>query len=82
MRFYSNHPLTVIDGVSEKNAALFAGTGISSIGKLVKPKGDAIKKNISAKIPSISAYGLSAIAATAKSRPVAKKVLLIKIVER
>ena len=81
MRFYSNHPLTVIDDVSEKNAALFAGTGISSIGKLVKPKGDAIFKK-SAKIPSISAYGLSAIAATAKSRPVAKKVLLIKIVER
>ena len=43
--FYSNDPLTVIDGVGEEKAALLAGAGINSISKLVKLKDKAIKKS-------------------------------------
>ena len=43
--FYSNDPLTVIDGVGEEKAALLAGAGINSISKLVKLKDKTIQKS-------------------------------------
>ena len=42
--YYSNDPLTVVQGVSDAKAALLAGAGIGSISKLAKLSKDAIEK--------------------------------------
>ena len=43
--YYSNDPLTVVQGVSDTKAALLAGAGIGSISKLAKLSNDAIEKS-------------------------------------
>ena len=42
--YYSNDPLTVVQGVSDAKAALLAGAGIGSISRLAKLLKDAIEK--------------------------------------
>ena len=67
----------MIEGLSDKKAALLIEAGITSISKLVKIKGDAIEKK-AAKIKGISASGLSAMVTDAKSKAVAKRAPPIK----
>ena len=63
----------MVQGVSDAKAALLAGAGIGSIGKLAKLSKDAIEKK-AAKILGISASGRSAMLADAKSKAVAKRI--------